>query len=315
MTIALEAKLAMAEKDRPRAVAAAKKLMPSGPVPLEQVPQLRSTGKLMEDLGFPKAADKVLQEFAARSIDGIVARVEFLGRQKRPEEALDTLDAAWDRLPLERTLQTAVVVVRSQSPEIPPAISSRVEKWFSKARRLDPDSVVIGLLHAELQEIMGRTEAVESMYRDLLARENLAPTQRAVVANNLAFHLAKKDTAKEALELVDSAIEELGPHPDLLDTRGVVELELGNVPRAIADLREASLVPTPVKLLHLAAAQAAGNQLDAAKRTLEEARRIGLSPQELQSSDKRRLEQLDAAIGTGDQPVSIRDRASASSAS
>ena len=315
MTIALEAKLAMAEKDRPKAVAAAKKLMPSGPVPLEQVPQLRSTGKLMEDLGFPKAADKVLQEFAARSIDGIVARVEFLGRQKRPEEALDTLEAAWDRLPLERTLQTAVIVVRSQSPEIPPELASRVEKWFVKARRLDPDSVVIGLLHAELQEIMGRTEAVESMYRELLARENLAPTQRAVVANNLAFHLAKKSTAQEALELVDSAINELGPHPDLLDTRGVVELELGNVPRAIADLREASLVPSPVKLLHLAAAQAAGNQLEEAKRTLDEARRLGLSPPELQASDKRRLEQLDAVIGTGDQPVSIRDRASASSAS
>lgn len=298
ITLALEAKLALAEKDRPTAIAAAKKLMPSGPVPLEQVPQLKSTGKLMEDLGFPKAADKVLSEFASRSLDGVVARAEFLGRQKRPDEALDLLDTAWDRLPLEKLLQTAVVVARSQGSDLDAKTSERLERWFAKASRQDPDSVVIGLLDAERRELIGRTGEVESIYRDLLARKDLSGTQRAIVANNLAFHLARDETAKEALALVDKAISELGPHPDLLDTRGVVQLELGNATQALSDLKEASLVPTAVKLLHLAAAQAEGNQIESAKRTLQAAKKMGLLPQELQTSDRERLEKLEAKIGS-----------------
>lgn len=316
VTIALEAKLAMAEKDRPKAVAAARKLMPSGPVAAEQLPQLGSTAKLMEDLGFPKAADKLLTEFAERSPDGIVARAEFLGRQKRPEEGLQLLEAAWDRLPLEQLLRTTVLVARVQGTSLEPAVRSRIDKLFARARRQDPGSLVLGLLEAEMREIQGQSDEVESMYRKLLAQSGLEKTQRAIVANNLAFHLARKETAKEALGLIESAIQELGPHPDLLDTRGVVQTELGNYSNAVEDLREASLVPTPVKLLHLAVAQEGAAQIEGARRSLARARKLGLIAEQLNKADRVRLERLDAALGTEEsQPVSIRDRARASSAS
>ncbi len=315
-TLALEAKLALAEKDRPTAVAAARKLMPSGPVPDEQLPQLGSTAKLMEDLGFPKAADKLLTEFAERSPDGIVARAEFLGRQKRPEEGLRLLETAWDRVPLDRLLRTAVFVARVQGTSLEPAVRSRIDKLFVRARRQDPGSLVIGLLDAEMREIQGQSDEVESMYRKLLAQSGLEKTQRAIIANNLAFHLARNETAKEALELIESAIRELGPHPDLLDTRGVVQTELGNYSKAVEDLREASLVPTPVKLLHLAVAQEGAAQIEGARRSLARARKLGLIADQLSKADRARLEQLDAALGTEQsQPVSIRERASASSAS
>lgn len=315
-TLALEAKLAMAEKDRPTAVAAARKLMPSGPVPDEQLPQLGSTAKLMEDLGFPKAADKLLTEFAERSPDGIVARAEFLGRQKRPEESLRLLETAWDRVPLDRLLRTAVFVARVQGTSLEPAVRSRIDKLFVRARRQDPGSLVIELLDAEMREIQGQSDEVESMYRKLLAQSGLEKTQRAIIANNLAFHLARKETAKEALELIESAIRELGPHPDLLDTRGVIQTELGNYSKAVEDLREAALIPTPVKLLHLAVAQEGAAQIEGARRSLARARKLGLIADQLSKADRARLERLDAALGTEQsQPVSIRDRASASSAS
>ena len=63
------------------------------------------------------------------------------------------------------------------------------------------------------------------------------------MANNLAFHLAKPATAAEAGKLIDSAIEELGPLPDLLDTRGLVRLAGGDKAGAVEDLREAILDP------------------------------------------------------------------------
>ncbi|MFO0423392.1 MAG: tetratricopeptide repeat protein [Planctomycetia bacterium] len=298
MTLAMEAKLAMAEDDRPTAVAAARKLMPSGPVPLEQVGQLRDVARLMEDLGFPKAADKILTEYAGRSVDGLVARAEFLGRQKRAAEAIDLLETAWNRLPLERVLQTGLTVVRGKGDRPSPEMTARLGEWFKRAMREDPDSIVISLLQAELREMQGRSDEVESLYRNLLARKDLAPTQAAIVANNLAFHLARPETAAEAITLIDSAIAELGPHPDLLDTRGVVRLAAGDPRRAIEDLEEAALSPTPVKLLHLALAQAEDKQTLAARRSLEQAKKRGLDPLLLIPADRARLERVEAAIGT-----------------
>jgi tetratricopeptide (TPR) repeat protein len=230
-------------------------------------------------------------------VDGIVARAEFLGRQKRTGEALDLLETAWNRLPLERVLQAGLTVIRGKGDRPSPEMTARLDQWFKKALREDPDSVVIALLQAELRELQGRSDEVESLYRDLLARKDLAPTQAAIVANNLAFHLARPETAAEAITLIDSAIAELGPHPDLLDTRGVVRLAAGDARRAIADLEEATLSPSPLKLLHLALAQAEDKQTLAARRSLEQARKRGLDRALLTPADRARLERVEAAVG------------------
>ena len=296
ITIALEARLAMAEDDRPRAVAAARKLMPSGAVPLEQVPQLKSIAKLMEDLGFAKAADKVLGEFAGRSTDGVLARAEFLGRQKRSMEALDLLETAWSRVPLERVMQTALVAIRGGGERPSAEVTSRLDGWFEKALREDPDSVVLVLLQTELLDLQGRTEEVEKTYRSLLARPDLPPMQSAIIANNLAFHLARAGTTDEARRLIDSAISELGPNPDLLDTRGIVRLASGDVRKAVEDLEEAALDPTAIKFFHLAVAQATDGQVANAKKTLERANKLGLKPFSLPPADRARLERLESIL-------------------
>jgi len=295
-TLALEAKLAMAEKDRPTAVAAARKLMPAGDLPPEQSGQLLAVAGLMEKLGFPKAADKVLNDYAQRLPEGVVLRAEFLGRQHRLDEALDLLETAWSRVPLARVLQSALAVARSPGGPPDAAVSARLEQWFSRARREDPESIVIELLHSELLEVQGRSSEIETAYRTILEREDLAGPQRAIVANNLAFHLARPETVAEAKQLIDKSITELGPHPDLLDTRGVVLLAAGDAQAALADLEEAALDSSPVKLLHLAAAQVATKDLAAARQTLDRARKLGLLPEQLSASDKARYDVVEAAL-------------------
>lgn len=298
-TLALEAKLAIAENDRPTAVAAARKLMPAGDVPLEQMGQLRSVATLMEELGFPKAADKVLSDYAQRVADGPLVRAEFLGRQRRVDEALDLLDAAWNRVPLARVLQAALAVVRSQGETPDAAVVARLEQWFSRARREDPDSVVIELLQAELYDLEGRTADVEKAYRTILARTDLTGPQTAIVANNLAFHLARPDTIDEAKQLIEKALAELGPHPDLLDTRGIIRLAAGETKPALIDLEEAALDPSPAKLLHLATAQVANKQLAPARQSLERAKKLGLVPEQLSAADKARYDLVEAALAAG----------------
>jgi tetratricopeptide (TPR) repeat protein len=293
MTLAIEAKYAIAAGDRETAVAAARKLMPAADAAPERQDDLRTIAQLYEELGFIKAADKVLGQLAAASTEGIVNRAAFLGRQKQTAEALDLLESCWDKAPLERLMQAAVEVIRDSED---PAAADRIDPWFAKAIRQDPESVTLPLLLAEVRDLQGRNRDTETIYRDLLARERLDPIPMAIITNNLAFHLARPETAAEARTLIDAAIEELGPHPDLLDTRGMVALATGDAQRAIKDLQEATLQPTATKLLHLACAQLQAGDAAAAARTLEDARKKQLRPTRLSSADRERLTALEAAL-------------------
>jgi hypothetical protein len=82
----------------------------------------------------------------------------------------------------------------------------------------------------------------------------------------------------------------------VLDTRGVVRLAAGRSAEAVADLEEAVLVPSATKHLHLACALAAQKRFEAARRSLETAKRIGLDRRRLDAGDQARLQTLEAAV-------------------
>ncbi|MFM7413679.1 MAG: tetratricopeptide repeat protein [Planctomycetota bacterium] len=298
ITLALEAKLAIAENNRDLAKEAARKLMPGGVVSGSEPGQLAAVARLMEQLGFPKAADKVFSQFAETSPDGVTARAEFLGRQKRVDEALELLEARWNDLPLERLLTTAVQIARVQDD--PTVVVERLDRWFSKGRRIDPGSIVILLLEGERASLAGNDEGAEKIYRELMARSDLDPTQRAIVANNLAFHLADPATVAEAKKLIDEAISELGPLPDLLDTRGMIRMAAGETAEAIQDFEEAVLQPTDVKFLHLAWAQFKSGDSAKAKLSLEAGMRRGLSLSKLGPDDRALLKELETTLGVSE---------------
>jgi len=290
----LQAKLSLADNDRAAAVAATRKLMPDdNPRPEFFMP----LSALLEELGFSAAADKVFSQFAAASSDGVIARAGFLGREQRTDEALDLLDASWDKIPLENLLRTAVSVLGGQSGTATASQKERVEGWFEKARRLDPASPSLAMVHADFIGLTSNHEDAIAIYRELLARTDLSSKQTAVVANNLAFHLAEPKTAAEAEKLVATAIAELGPHPDVLDTRGIVLLAAGKSAESIADLREAVLVPSATKYLHLASALASEQQVEAAREAFAEAKKLGFTTERLSPGDRQRLKALEAILG------------------
>jgi tetratricopeptide (TPR) repeat protein len=302
VTLALEARVAAASKDRAAAAEAARKLMPKDNVAADQAGQLAAIARLMEDLDFPKAADQVLGKLVEISPDGVVPRAEFLSRHDRPTEALDLLQKRWDDLPLERLLSAAVSVARSKDSATQEA--ERLDGWFAKAKRIDSGSITIPLLEAELRSLQGRSQEVEAIYRELLERPELSPMQTAIISNNLAFHLATPSTASEARKLIDAAIGTLGPHPDLLDTRGLVHLAAGENKEAVTDLEQAVLQPSDVKFLHLAYAQFRTGDTSAARKSLTASRRKGLDPDRLSAADRTRLAELEAALGPSTEQVS-----------
>lgn len=296
-THALEARIALAQNDRETAVAAARHLLPAAEAEGLPRDQAVSLAKLLEELGFAKAVDRIVSKIPDDSPEAILVKVGFLGRQKRPGEALALLEKHWSDFSLQRVLQAGFDVVRNQDE--PGAHATQLGEWLSKARREDPDAVMLAVMLAELRDIEGRSDEVVKIYREVLARKDLPPQLQAVVSNNLAFHLAQPATAAEARQLIERAIEELGPQPDLLDTRGLVYLAAGDSTRALQDLREAVLDPSPSKLLHLACAELAAGDADAARRTLERARKRRITDMRLPDSDRERLEKLTAALADG----------------
>ena len=117
-----------------------------------------------------------------------------------------------------------------------------------------------------------------------------------MAANNLAFQLAAPATADEAAALIDTAINTLGPQPDLLDTRGLVRLAQGNVAAAVGDLEEACLAPSPAKLVHLAKAYATGGDTARAAATLARAHRLMEASPHLSDRDRSLFDEVEQAV-------------------
>jgi tetratricopeptide (TPR) repeat protein len=311
MTWALKARMAADQGDRKAAENAARRLVPTGDVGGEQAQQLMAVARLLESLDMTDAADTVLDQVASSSPSGKALRAEFLGRQQRPAEALDLLDECWDTLALERLLTAGLTVVRASDDR---DARVRFAGWLARGRRFDPGSLTIPMLEAELRNLEGEPAEAEQLYRELLGRADLSASQRAMIANNLAFQLATPATAAEAKKLIDMAVSTLGPHPDLLDTRALVHLALGEDAAAVADMRQAVLQPTDVKFLHLAYAEMRVGDLAAARRALEQGIKKGLSAEKLAPADRARLEALREKVDVALEEVAIDDVAAGQSA-
>ena len=160
-TLILETRLALARNDRGAAVAVARGLLP-GSLPADELDRnLGSIAPLMEELGFRKAADALYDRWRGISPLGLLAKAEFLGRAHRTDEALDLLEEYFDRIPPERILRSGLAVLHSQGTAVAPADLDRVERWFTRCLRADPDGVAIAVLLADLRSLQGRVDDVK----------------------------------------------------------------------------------------------------------------------------------------------------------
>ena len=92
---------------------------------------------------------------------------------------------------------------------------------------------------------------------------------------------ATRSKTKEALELIDRAIDLQGPVSTLVDTRAVVCIRDGQVDRAVRNLKRAQKVdPRNRSLaLHLAWAYHAQGKSDEARQAFQEAEKLGWKPE------------------------------------
>ena len=259
-TIVLEARLALARGDKPAAVAAAKRLMPKDEVTAGNLAVVLTTAATMEELGFVAAADNLLVRASDVGGEGVPARVAFLLRQNRLDEAAALLEAA-----------------KASMPSMPG----------------------MEILEAVLAEKRGQQRDAESIYQRVADSADASDAERLQAKARLARCLVDRDAASEAFSLADRAVVDLGPHPELLDARGVASIATGNTAGAIRDLGEAVLAPTQERLLHLAHAKILAEDSAEAREIMARAARLGLERTALRPSDRHRLDLVVKQLGAG----------------
>jgi len=180
---------------------------------------------------------------------------------------------------------TAAAVVLLRSGKASEAQCARVEQWIKTALAQDVQSVVLKLHWADLQEVRGKYQDVEAIYRSILQQD----PHNIAALNNQAWLLAQlNDRGSEALPLINRAIELMGPRPELLDTRALVQMKLGRADQAIGDLEHVTAeAPTATRWFHLACAHQQGHNQQAARQALRRARELGLQPAHLHPLERQ----------------------------
>ncbi len=244
--------------------------------------------RLLEAQGQGDKALEILRDYVNRRgarPDEILMVVSSLGRQKRFGEALDLCDKEkiWEKCPPPVAGGICLGLLHGMTN--PAEKRGRVESWLKTAVAKNPKLVVLKMQLADLYDLSGDYVGAQRQYRDVLDAE----PNNVVALNNLAWLLSDKTgQGHEALKYAQAAVNGMGRRADLLDTRGLVQLNLGNNEAALADFTEASNdSPTAGRLFHLARAQYKARDRDAATRTLRKARTdFGLEPAALHPTEQ-----------------------------
>jgi tetratricopeptide (TPR) repeat protein len=295
-TLVLSARLAKADGDDGLAAESVRRLVPETRLTAENARPMADRALLADSIGFHEAADRVFVEYAKMVPEGKLLQARTLARKRPIGGALELMDSVLGKVSPVAFLETLNAVVRQSSGEITAEQRERITNWLARLDRENPDSADMAIQLATLEESLGMTDEAERRYRDLLAGDRLTRFQTGVVAANLGWILARPEHSEEAVELVDRAVQILGPISELLDTRALVRLANNQKILALEDIRDAVLVPSAQKHLHLAVIQAESGDLDAAAGALDEARSLGLAEERLSAADVARLESLERRL-------------------
>jgi tetratricopeptide (TPR) repeat protein len=258
---------------------------------------LPAAAGLCEQLRQMQAAEQYFREYAKKEAEGILLLARFLGGQKgRLPEAIALCEQAWAKSPPDNVTAALMTILRAGTPT--EVDLERAQAQLQAAAQKDPRPALL-LSLAGIAELRGKYDDAEKIYVQVIAKDQNNP----VALNNLAWLLALQNKAPDkAFELLKSALAQLGPIPELLDTRGMIYRTLGESKKAIADFREVTERPEAQPRLkatawfHLALVYRQTNDEAAARSAFEESRKLGLTAEHLTPLERVSYNQLAAEL-------------------
>jgi len=255
--------------------------------------EIGTVADLLHRYGFVKEALEAYKAFVARDPrqpERALVLAQFLARQDRPAEAMEILKKAWSTCRLDQVATAALSVF--DAPSAGEAQKRQVEAWLTEAVRKKPDAALLTARLAVIWIHQGRYDEAEALCRRVLTD---APNNAGAL-NTLAWLLSLRDRGKaeEAVTLVNRAVAALGESPSLSDTRAVARIKLGQIDRALEDLRaiRKQAPRNPSFALHLAWAYHAKGENDQARTELQDAEKLGLRPKALDPLELAVFQQL-----------------------
>ncbi len=234
--------------------------------------QIGFVADLLNRYGFAKEAEAAYKAFIARDPkqpERVLALARFLARRDRVAEAMAIFQKARSTCRPDQVAFASLSLY--DAPSADESQRRQGEAWVAEAVRKQPEAVVLASNLGVIRIRQGRFDEAEGLFRGLLASN----PNNVDALNNLAWLLALRDQSniKEALELIEHAIDVQGPASSLVDTLGVVCIRDGQLDRAIQELTGA-LGPDPGNsslARHLAWAYQARGRTDEAKSVFRKA--------------------------------------------
>jgi cellulose synthase operon protein C len=262
--------------------------------------------KLLETRGLGAQATILLSEYAKQPEALPVRKLlvaHMHGRLGNFQEAIDLCEEVrkTDSHRIEADSAAVAIIHANKPSEAQPTKFAqwqkervRLETSLRAALQKEPKDIPLRMQLAELMEMQGKYDEVEKLCRAALKDD----AGNLVACNNLAWLLAHRpDQAAEALTLVNSAIERFGLRPELLDTRAVALVNLGNLEPALRDLeRVVNESPTPMRLFHLSRAHERSHNANLALAYLRQANEMGLTPQQLHPAEQAEYQRVTADL-------------------
>jgi tetratricopeptide (TPR) repeat protein len=266
---------------------------------------LAGAALLLESLGqkrnpkgiYTAEAEALYRKYVAQSDkpERFLTLAGFLGRKHAVAEALSCCENALRHKVNPEAVAQVMTSVLREAPSEEKEHGLRVEKILKDMLANTPESISLLICLADLYDLRKRFAEAEVWYRQVLLKES----ENLVALNNLAWLLAfqQSPAREEALVLANKAIDLVGPSPELLDTRGVIYLMLGQGDRGLKDLEEAiAQSPSPNCAFHLARALAAANKLRDVSQIREEASKRGFDVNQLHPLEKSSLSAADLSL-------------------
>ena len=199
---------------------------------------------------YAREAEIIFRQFVDERPNQEILLAAFLARQNKLDEALSLVERLWQRADPVMLAASLGAVMRSE--ELSKTQFQRGESVCLEALRRFDRALPLVIMLADAYTIHGRFADAESLYREVLRDD---PNNYAVM-NNLAMLLAVQGIKlDEALKLANRAAEIAGPIAQILDTRSVIYMAMGDPHKALADLREAiDSAVAPTRLFHQAQA-------------------------------------------------------------
>lgn len=259
-----------------------------------------SIAEMYESIGALDLAEQILLEvrkgWTGPGLEIVLAG--FYSRHDRSEQAIRVVEGL-KNVPDAVVAQIGVGVLRAAKVNAEQA--RPFEERMLKMRSTSTDATgntwqISTLALTDLYDHLARFDDAAKLHRELLAKN----PNNVIALNNLAWLLAFSEQStdrEEAAKLVSEAVRLAGPVAELLDTRGVALMQIGQAEQAIATLQTAiKESPTPSNHFHLAVAQLRAKRRPDARQSFEKAIALGFDAEKIHPLEAPLLAELKAGL-------------------